>query len=557
MTTSPPARDLPTISDDLVRELVAVVGADAVRVERTQVDEFKDAYWIPGDDTYAAAAVVQPSTIAQVQEVVRLANRHGVPLWPHSQGRNLGHGGPSPRVRGSIQLGFQRMNRVLEINDELAYAVVEPGVTWQDLHNAVADAGYALMTPCPDLGWGSVIGNSMDNGHTYQHYGADYAMPTGFEVVLPDGELLRTGQGAIEGSPAWHLYKRSLGPSLDPLFLQSNLGIVTRMGVWLKRLPAAYAPLTLVVDDDADLEAAIDTVRELRLAGHLEGIPAIYSTLRAAHMIRDAPVAAGPVPFSAAQLIDIGISTGLGAWAVRAFVWGDPELVAYRLKRIEAAWSAIPSGRAEPARIYTPDEYGSLTSSAAQIGLGIPTLKALEATPAHVAHVDISPVVPLTGTHIRAVVEELRGQYANEGMNFGVGIMVTGERSAVAIAGIRYDRTNEADSRRAFALGGKMQTALAELGYGDGRPHLEFMDMAADQHAFNDHAYRRFVERIKNAVDPNGILAPGRHGIWPAAYRERAAGTDPISSSEPVYPSKPVRTDTTLNPHGGAGSHDA
>ena len=230
-------RGSPTISDDLIRELIAVVGVDALRVERAQVDEFKDAYWIPGDETYAASAVVQPSTTDQVQRIVRLANRYGVPLWPHSQGRNLGHGGPSRRVRGSIQLGFQRMNRVLEINDELAYAVVEPGVTWQDLHDAVADAGYALMTPCPDLGWGSVIGNSMDNGHTYQHYGADYAMPTGFEVVLPDGELLRTGQGAIEGNPAWHLYKRSLGPSLDPLFLQSNLGIVTRMGVWLKRRP--------------------------------------------------------------------------------------------------------------------------------------------------------------------------------------------------------------------------------------------------------------------------------------------------------------------------------
>ena len=517
--TSHPAPGLPTISDDLVRELTAVVGVDAVRVDRAQVDEFKDAYWIPGDDTYAASAVVQPSTTDQVQQIVRLANRFRVPLWPHSQGRNLGHGGPSPRVRGSIQVGFQRMNRVLEINDELAYAVVEPGVTWQDLHDAVADAGYALMTPCPDLGWGSIIGNSMDNGHTYQHYGADYAMPTGFEVVLPDGELLRTGQGAIEDSPAWHLYKRSLGPSLDPLFLQSNLGIVTRMGVWLKRRPDGYAPLTLVVDDDADLEAAIDTVRELRLAGHLEGIPAVYSTLRAAHMILDAPIAAGPVPFTPDELKEIATRTGMGAWAVRAFVWGEPELVEYRLTRIRAAWSKIPSGRVAPTRVYTPDEYGTFTDSAAQIGIGIPTLKAIESTPPHVAHVDISPVVPLTGSHIRRVVEELRHQYAQAGMNFGMGVMVTGERSAVAIAGIRYDRTDETDSRRAFALGGRMQAALGELGYGDGRPHLEYMDIAAGQHSYNGHAYRRFVETLKDAIDPNGILAPGRHGIWPAAYR--------------------------------------
>jgi 4-cresol dehydrogenase (hydroxylating) len=46
------------------------------------------------------------------------------------------------------------------------------------------------------------------------------------------------------------------------------------------------------------------------------------------------------------------------------------------------------------------------------------------------------------------------------------------------------------------------------------------MDEAADQFSFNNHAYRRFVETIKDAVDPNGILAPGKQSIWPRSYRE-------------------------------------
>jgi 4-cresol dehydrogenase (hydroxylating) len=524
-----PGHSTPMISEELVSELRDAVGVDAVHSERAKVDEFKDAYWIPHDETYAASAVVQPATTEEVQAIMRIVNRHGVPLWPHSQGRNLGHGGPSPRVRGSIQLGFQRMNRVLEIDDELAYAVVEPGATWQDLHDEVAARGFDLLTPCPDLGWGSIIGNSMDGGHTYQHYGADYVMPTGFEVVLPDGELLRTGQGAIPGSTSWHLYKRSLGPSLDPLFIQSSLGIVTRMGVWLKRRPPAYAPVTLIVDDDADLEAAIDTVRELRLAGHIEGVPAVYSTLRAAHMIRDAPVAPGPAPFTPDELKRIGAETGLGAWAVRTSAWGDAELVAYKLRRIEAAWLAIPSGRIEADRVYAAAEYAGITGSAAQIGIGIPTLKALESTPPHIAHLDVSPVVPLRGAEVRIVVEELRRLFAEANMNFGAGIMVAGERSAVVIAGIRYDKTDEAVARSAFELGRRIVSALGRLGYGDSRPHLENMDLAADLHSFNEHAYRRFVERIKNAVDPNGILSPGRHGIWPSAYRE-SRGAQPAAT---------------------------
>lgn len=511
--------DIPTLPPGLVQELESLVGAAWVRTRRPEVDEFKDPFWIPGDETYAASAVVQPGTVAEVQEVMRIANRWEVPVSPHSQGRNLGHGGASPSRRGAIQLGFQRLNRVLHIDDELAYAVVEPGVTWSDLHQAVAERGLELMTPVPDLSWGSVIGNTMDSGHTYQRYGADYRLHAGFEVVLPDGDLMRTGQGAHPDSPSWHVYRRSLGPSLDELFVQSNLGIVVRMGVWLQRRPEAYAPVMLVVDDDADLEDAIDTIRELRLAGHLEGIPAVYSTLRAAHMIQDNPVPTGPLPFTDDEMRRIGKERGVGAWAVRAAVWGDHELVELRLRRIRSAWESIGSGRMEPSRVFDRSEWDELTGSAELITAGLPTMKAIESTPDHVAHLDVSPVVPLRGSSVREVVETLRRTYAAAGLNFGVGIMVTGERSAVPIAGIRYDRTDPASVRSALETGRLMLTALGELGYLDARPHVALMDLAASYASFDDHAYRRFVERLKDAVDPRGILAPGRHGIWPARDR--------------------------------------
>src|SRR3546814_20369760 len=84
----------------------------------------------------------------------------------------------------------------------------------------------------------------MDSGVTYLPLGMDWQAPTGMEVVLADGSLLRTGMGAIPGSKSWHVYKRGLGPVLDPLFVQSNFGIVTRMGYWLMRKPDAYAPPT-------------------------------------------------------------------------------------------------------------------------------------------------------------------------------------------------------------------------------------------------------------------------------------------------------------------------
>ncbi|MBY4108209.1 FAD-dependent oxidoreductase [Rhodococcus fascians] len=171
---------------------------------------------------------------AQVQSVVRIANANRVPVWASSQGRNNGYGGPSARVIGSVLICLKKMNRILEITTELAYAVVEPGVRWFDLYDALHAEGDELLVSVRDIGWGSVVGNSLDNGITFMPAGSDFSAQCGMVVVLADGSLLRTGMGAQEGNESWHTYKRGLGPVLDPLFIRSNYGIVTRMGIWLR-----------------------------------------------------------------------------------------------------------------------------------------------------------------------------------------------------------------------------------------------------------------------------------------------------------------------------------
>ena len=189
---------------DLSRALdgfTAAVGADRVLTDEADLREFRDPFAYESWDDYTASAVVMPETVEEIQEIVRVANQHKIPLWTHGTGRNNGYGGPAPRVRGSVILSLRRMNRVLEIDEELGYAVVEPGVRWFDLYEAIQAGGHKLMLSVPDLGWGSVVGNTLDHGITYLPYGTDMAAQCGMEVVLPNGDADAHRHGRDAGQP--------------------------------------------------------------------------------------------------------------------------------------------------------------------------------------------------------------------------------------------------------------------------------------------------------------------------------------------------------------------
>ena len=117
------------------------------------------------------------------------------------------YGGSSPVVRGSAVLDLHRMKKIIEINEEYAYAIVEPGVTFFDLYEEVKKRGLKLWPSVPSLGWGSILGNALDRGFGYTPEGEHSQMQCGMEVVLPNGELVRTGMGAMEDNKCFVLFK--------------------------------------------------------------------------------------------------------------------------------------------------------------------------------------------------------------------------------------------------------------------------------------------------------------------------------------------------------------
>ena len=182
-----------------MREFADVVGNEWVFSSDADVELYRDSYspFMGEAEDPVPSAAVAPQTTEQVQECVRIANRYVLPLWVLSTGKNLGYGGSAPRLSGSVMIDLKRMDRILEINETNHYALVEPGVSYFDLYREIQRQGLKLWIDPPDPGWGSLVGNALERGGGYTPMRDHFAAHCGMEIVLPDGEVLRTGMGAL------------------------------------------------------------------------------------------------------------------------------------------------------------------------------------------------------------------------------------------------------------------------------------------------------------------------------------------------------------------------
>ena len=264
---------------DALEAFRRIVGSEHVYIGEA-LSAYVDPYSIAADpDAHATPAAVAPDSAEQVQAILKIANQYKVPLWPISCGKNHGYGGAAPRMPGTVVLDLNRMNRILEVNVELGYALVEPGVSYFDLYRYLQDKGIKLWLDVPDPGWGSVLGNALERGVGYTPYGDHFMMQCGMEVVLPDGDVMRTGMGAMSGRSTWQLFKYGYGPYVDGMFSQSNFGVVTKMGMWLMPEPPGYRPYMISFEREDDIEHVVDILRPLRVgrviqnAATLRGLP--------------------------------------------------------------------------------------------------------------------------------------------------------------------------------------------------------------------------------------------------------------------------------------------
>ena len=503
----------------LLKAVRGVTGPAGVVEDDRELARYRDPFSFLDDDPHIPAAAVRPAGTDQVRQIVRLAAARGCPLWPISGGKNLAYGGAAPAAPGAVILDLgHRMNQVLEVSEDLGYARVQPGVTYQALYEHLQQAGSHLQADVPDLGWGSVVGNLLERGNGYgpAPYGDHWASHCGLEVVLPlppPLDLIRTGMGAMPGAGTWQAFPYGYGPLVDGLFSQSNLGVVTEAGIWLMPRPPAYQAYAITVPRPEDLGPLVDAVRPLRLSGIMPNVAAIRSLLLEAAFTstrRDWHDGPGPVP--AAVQDRIAAELGLGYWTLYAAAYGTEGIVAAQLAEVRAAIAGL-------GKLVTEAEQpGSALTSRARIMAGIPSVEAIRilnwaGEPG--GHVNISPVCPARGADAAAQYEFARGLCEEHGVDYA-GDFIVGGRELHHILMLIFALGDAGQKRRCRDLAVRLIDGAAERGWGVYRTHLAFMSQVAATYDFNNGALPQLFGLLKAAIDPSGTLAPGKQGIWPA-----------------------------------------
>jgi glycolate oxidase len=211
---------------NLIDDLKEIVGPRATTSIVERLCYASDASQVQGLPEY----VVRPLSVSEVSRILRLCYERGIAVTPRGAGTGLA-GGATP-LRGGVVLDMSGMNRILEIDIENQQVIIEPGVVQEQLNRAIKPYGF-FFPPDPGSSAACTVGGMISNnssGMRCVKYGTTRNYVLDLEVVLADGRVIRTGSKVLKSAAGYDLTRLFVGS-------EGTLGIITKAGLKIVPLP--------------------------------------------------------------------------------------------------------------------------------------------------------------------------------------------------------------------------------------------------------------------------------------------------------------------------------
>lgn len=458
------------MTPELIEKFKCIVGAENV------LDRFEDracytydASAITVTKSETPALVVFPGCTEEVSEILRLANAENIPIIPRGRGSNV-TGGNIPSV-GSVIMVMTRMNKILNIDRNNLIAEVEPGVITVDLQNAALAVGLFYPPDPASQGFSTMGGNVAEcaGGPRCAKYGVTRDYVLGLEVVLPTGEIIRTGARTMKSVAGFDLTRLITGS-------EGALAVVTKIIVKLIPKPEAKKTMLVIFDD---LAKACETVAKVFQAGVVPATLELMDNMFI-NCIEDYAHVGLPKDAEAVLLIEVD---------------GDREVLDKQINKIAEICKSLVAREIKIAKDDAEADqlWVARRSAFASVSAIAPTIVGEDATVPR-------DKIPEAVADVRRIATKYDLKIAVQG-HAGDGnlhaTILCDERDPELMA--RVEKAAEEIFRSTLALGG---TLTGEHGIGRVKAKYLVLEIGEDG--------LKLMRAIKKTFDPNNILNPGQ-----------------------------------------------
>lgn len=470
-------------------------------------------------------AAIKVSSSNQITGIMRIANKHMISIYPISTGNNWGYGSANPIKNNSIILDLSDLNEILNFDDELGYITLEPGVTQKMLFEYFKINKVNYLVPTTGAGPNcSILGNVIERGYGITPLSDHFASLISLEAILPDGSLYKSPLSDFKAVEVAKVFKYGIGPYLDGIFTQSNFGVVTKITIALAKKTEHTEVFMFSIKETKDLNHTIKIIREIKQElGSIVGGINLMNRERIKAMFGDKHQNKNIIWTCVGGLYGPIEIIKQAKRIIKRKLKNLSSPVVFLNKRTTRLRNNLPNLINKyffgiPDRMEAMDNFFKILDGVpSEMALALAYSKSKK-TPSLKGNINpavddcgliwFSPLLPIRPNTVEVFVKKIISICKKHKIDPLITLTTISNQCFDSTIPILYKKDNVDDKKNAQSCYDELFRECRNMGLMPYRLNIDSMKIYNDEH---DLTSVKLIDKIKNAIDVNQVLAPGRY----------------------------------------------